>query len=275
MGKEEKKDRTESNAIKVSAVADILKFQEDKSLEALQEYVIVPFVKVIQGMTDQDLKDQFGEGAAILRPGDVKIGDRKLPFLFVPLFFYTVFRKWADRLDKDQMIVASTYDPESETAKRSRDPELWEEAYENDEDKKYRYVEHLCFIGIIYDGEQAGERCLISFQKGDFKVGRGFASGAQMRKVVVNDETKEKAQVPLWAQVWQMKTSLRESKGNKWWGLDPCAPPEGIESMISPDRYADHSDMYNDLVKAHAANLIRIDGEDDGSESTPEESKDF
>ncbi len=270
-------ERTEPGAIKVSGVQDILKFTEDTSLEALQEYVIVPFVKVIQGMSDQELKDTFGEGSAVLRPGDIKIAAKNEPFLFVPLFFFTMYRKWADRKDT-QMIMESSYDPNSDIAKLSRDPDRREQVYEGDEGKpekeqrKYRYVEHLCFIGLLYDGVQAGERCLISFQKGDFRVGRAFASGAQMRKVVVNEETGEKARVPLWAQVWQMKSTLRERNENKWWGLDAKNPPEGIDAMIPPDKYQDHSAAHQELAKAHKANLIRIDGDDsDPDEQSPEE----
>lgn len=257
------KKRTEPQAIKVLGVQDLFKYEEDKSLEALQEYIIVPFVKVIQGMSEQDLKDTFGEGSAILRPGDVKIGDRKTPFLFVPIFFYTMFRKWADRTDT-QMILDTSYDPNCDLAKLSRDPDRREEIYEGDEGKteprKYRYVEHLCFIGVVYDGEMSGTRCLISFQKGDFRVGRGFASGAQMRKIKDADGTKK--QVPLWAQVWLMKLNLRERNDNRWWGLDPTSPPEGVESMISPDEFEDFHEAYEELAKAHKNNLIRIEGDE-------------
>jgi len=276
MAKEEKA-RTDIQSTKVMGVQDLLKYEEkDTSLETLQEYVIVPFVKVIQGMSDQALKDQFGEGTAIIRPGDVKIGDKEKGFLFVPLFFFTTFRQWADRKDDSIMIVESTYDPNSTIAKNSRDPEKRVQVYEEDRDKdkprEYRFVEHLCFIGVIFDGDYEGERCLLSFQKGDFRVGRAFASGAQMRKVKIEDEKK---QVPLWAQVWNINVSLRDRNGNKWWGFDPSNPPEGIEAIIPPEKYAEHAAAFEELSKAHANNKIRVDGEDSDPDEGATDSGDF
>ena len=270
------KDRTELQSIKVMGVQDLLKYEDtDTSLETLQEYVLVPFVKVIQGMSDERLKETFGEGAAIVRPMDVKIGDKKKGFLFVPLFFFTQFRQWCDRND-DIMIKESTYDPNSTIAKNSRDPEKRVQIYEEDKDKdkprEYRFVEHLCFVGVIFDGEYEGTRCLLSFQKGDFRVGRAFASGAQMRKVKIEEERK---QVPLWAQVWEIKVSLRDRNGNKWWGFDPGNPPEGIEPIIPPEAYAEHAAAFEELSKAHAANKLRVDGEESDPDEGAVDSKDF
>jgi len=269
--------RTESNVQKVVGVQDLMKYEADKSLEKLQEYVVVPFVKLIQGMSEQALKDKFGEGSAVVRPGDVKIAGKGEKFLFVPLFFFTMFRQWADRKDS-QMIVESTYDPNSSVAKASRDNDRRIQVYEEDKDKDpklqrvYRFVEHLCFIGLIYDGDLAGTRCLISFQKGDFRVGRAFASGAQMRKIEIEGE---KQQVPLWAQVWEMGVSHHGTE-NKWWGFDPSNPPEGISATILPEEYEEHHAAYEELAKAHAANMIRVDGDDsDPDEKEVADSKEF
>jgi hypothetical protein len=259
-----------------------LKFEEDKSLVALQEYVIVPFVKLVQGMSDQELKDKFGEGSAVLRPGDVVIGGRKTPFLFVPLFFYTEFRKWADRDDTKQMIIESTYDDSSELAKIARDHERWSEVYPEDVDKDledqrhYRYVEHLCFVGQVFSGDLKGTRCMISFQKGDFRVGRAFASGAQMRKVDAGTEEEPNlVQVPLWAQVWEMKISKRKKGSNEWWGFDPSNPTEA-PPIIDAELYEAHSAEYNELAEAHANNKLRVDGiENDEGDKPKDASNEF
>ena len=217
-------------------------------------------------MSDTELKDKFGEGSAILRPSNLLIAEKKGKFLFVPLFFYTVFKQWADRADTTAMVVESTYDPTHPVAKKARDSKQWTQPYEEDlakdpgDQRKYRFVEHLCFVGIIYDGDFAGERCLISFQKGDFFVGRGFATGAQMRKVTIDDQKKT---VPLWAQVWEMTIALRDKNGNKWWGFDPGSPPDGIEPIIDADHYEAHAAAYAELAEAHKNNTLRIDGEED------------
>lgn len=265
------KDRTKSEVQKVDGVQALMNYTEDNSLDVLKTYVVVPFVKLIHGTTADSLKEKFGEGSVIVTPGDTKIIDKNGKFLFVPLFFFTVYRQWADRKDT-RMIVESTYEIDSVVAKKSRDPEAWSEVYEEDRDKPeieqrfYRYVEHLCFIGLIHDGELVGTKCLISFQKSDFRVGRSFASAAQMRKVEMEDGKRQ--QVPLWAQVHEISIGRREKGGNKWWGFDVNNPPDGIDNMIQPDDYAVHAEAYKELVEAHAANRIRVDGEVDPDEAT-------
>ena len=279
------KNRTDTEIVKVNGVQELLKYtKEDDSLTKLTEYVIIPFAKVIQGMTDQELKDSFGEGSAILRPGDALIADRKESFTFVPIFFYTSFRKWGDRKDT-QMIYDTSFDPTSPVAKIARDPEKWDEIYEEDiekpekEQRHYRYVEHLCFIGEIYgEHDLSGNKCLISFQKGDFRVGRSFASGIKMRKQKVEvDDVEQFVPVPLWAQVWEFKISQRDRNGNKWWGFDPINPKK-ISPLIQPDEFQRFHQTYKDLCEAHAANMIRIDGEESGigeEEREVTDSKDF
>ena len=46
-----------------------------------------------------------------------------------------MFRQWADRTDT-QMIIESTYDPNSSIAKAARDPEGRVKVYEEDKDKE-------------------------------------------------------------------------------------------------------------------------------------------
>lgn len=281
------KNRTASDLQKVDGVAAILQkySAQDDSLLKLGEYVIVPYVKVIQGMSEQVLKDTFGEGSAILRPGDTLIIKRPEMFKFVPIFFYTLFRKWGDRKDP-QMVMESTYDPLNDIAKKSRDPDLWEEVYPDDvtkpekEQRKFRYVEHLCFIGTLY-GESPlfGTLCQISFQKGDFRTGRSFATGIQMRKQQIQtDDGLKNIPIPLWAQVWEFKVTQRDRNGNKWWGFDPCNPSSG-DSIIKEEEFPSFNEIYAKLKKAHEASMLRIDGDDSGlSEDETEiatSSKDF
>jgi len=276
------KERTKSELTKVSGVEALLKYsQDDKSLSSLNEYVIVPFVKIIQGQTDQTLKDTFGEGSAILRPGDSFISKREEKFHFVPLFFYTQFRKWGDRKDT-QMIYDTSYDPTSVTAKKSRDAKQWSEVYEEDinkspaDQRKFRYVEHLCFVGTIYGAHPlSGTQCLISFQKGDFFKGRSFATGISMRKQeIIDGENKKKISVPLWAQVWQFTISKRTKNGNSWWGFDTANPDEGVSPMITADEFESFCASYTKLAEAFKANLLVVDGDDSGIEEV-EESGDF
>lgn len=266
-------DRVNSEIEKVTGYEALAAFAEvDDSLLSLQEYVVVPYAKVVQGMSKEELKDMFGEGAAVLLPGNLELCQKKGSFHVVPLFFYTQFRKWADKSDKTQMILESTYDPTSIIAKRAKDAALRSEVYEEDMDKEvksqrfYRYVEHLTFICKIYgDHDHAGVNCVISFQKGDFRKGCNWATSIKSRKFTINDK---RVPVPLWAQVWKMEIKLSESDSGKWWSMSPCAPD--ISPVISESEFIDFKQEYEDLKNAHQANRIRVDGDDSGAEEIDE-----
>lgn len=223
--------------------------EQDQSLQGMEEYRILPRIKVIQSMTDQNLKKMFGEGTIIIRPGDAvlwKDGDE--PFLFVPLFFCVEFTKFADLRDKESgvVIVERSFDPTSDIAKKSRDSELRFEIYEGQEKKKdpmkYRYVEHLRFFGVIYGSHQlAWQFIALSFERGEFGQGRNFISAIKMRKTRIGDKS---VPVPLWSQVWALKGVFRDKGDKKWYGIDFVAPDD---PMINPgdaeQMFAFHKEM--------------------------------
>lgn len=248
--------------------------EKDTSLDNMDQYVIIPMLKTIQGLSDQSLKDRFGEGAVVVRPGDVLVAEREESFIFQPLFFFTEFCKWADRRDKSQnSIVVRTFDETSEVAKLSRDPEKRQEVYSGHEQKKpddqwkYRYVEHLNFPGVIRgDHELTGTFTTLSFQRGEFTQGKNFISAVKMRRQELQEGQRVK--VPLWAQVWAFKSTLRDRNGNKWFGLDfVAADPSVIGESMAQDSKA----RFDDLKNSHEKKLILVDrGEEDVETSSTE-----
>lgn len=192
---------------------------EDTSMESLSEHRILPRVKIIQSLSEQSLKDQFGEGGAILSPGNGLICKRGEHFDFVPLFFFNEFIKWADLNDTGSpSILDRTFDAASPTAIKARNPANREEAYGSG--FKARYQEHLNYCGLIYgDSELAGTACVLGFTKGEFYKGKEFASALFLRKI-------DGKQAPLWSMVWRFMPAFREKGSYKWFGLDFCNPPQ-------------------------------------------------
>ena len=217
-------DRNENSITKVGEEYNFLaEFQDaDASVEGLTEYRILPRIKVIQAMSDGELKKTYGEGSAILSPGNAMICDSESSFLFVPVFFFVEFCLWSDRRDNSsQNILERTFDANSELASRSRDADRRSEQYEGGPPTKpftRRYVEHLNFAGMIYgDHDLQNTPCVLQFARGEFGKGRAFINSIMLRKV--NGQV-----APLWSQVWRFTPGLRNGDEGDWYGLDFSAP---------------------------------------------------
>lgn len=269
-----KKDRNENEIEKVDPSFLLQYVEEDHSLDSMKVHVTVPRFKIIQAMTDKALKKQFGEGTAIIRPGDVFMCrhegeglDGK--FKFVPLFFFSEYCKWAV-LGESPAVVSSSYSVTSHEAKCSVDPKKRYEVYEEDEhledgDKKkrrYRYVSHLRFIGMIYgDHQMAGTPVTLSFERGEFGRGKNFINSINMRRQIINDTPRK---VPLWAQVWEFSVGFREKESKSWYGFDAVAP-EG-RSIILQDESEKFHEMHVDFGSAFEEKRLIIDDDDSGIE---------
>lgn len=198
----------------------------DNSIDDLAEYRILSRLKVVQSMSAEELKEEFGEGTIIIAPGNVLVARKREPVLFVPVFFFTEFCFWGDRKDKvGPTIRDRSFDKAGDIARRARDPEKREEEYEGG--FVGRYVEHLNFAGFIYteDHAQKGTPCVLSFSRGEFGTGRNFINAVTLRKV--GGQT-----APLWSQVWSLQTNFRDQGDKKWWGIDVYNPPEGVSPFI-------------------------------------------
>lgn len=275
--------RTESSIKKVEGVdpnflAEYI--EQDHSLDVLREHRVVPRLKIIQSPSDAALKRTFGEGACILRPGDVlicKYEEDPVSFGIVPVFFFIEFAKWQDlKATSGPMVEERSFDPTSDLAKRARDVKRRFEIYPGQEgiDEKeqcrYRYVEHLRFISIIYgDHPLVGTPVTISFERGEFNQGKNFISAISLRRQIVNNKP---ISVPLWAQVWAMKTTYREpDKSRKWYGFSfESADPSIILASEAPAFKSLHDEM-KDLFEKQRL-LVQDEVQD---EPTVADSKEF
>ena len=244
----------------------LARYADDTSLDDMTQYVILPFLKVIQSMTDASLKKTCGEGSVIVRPGDAIVWKEGAdPFDFVAQFFFVEYSKFSDRKDKESpVVIERTYDPASEIAKKALDKDRRFETYEGHENKpendqwKYRYVRHFRFAGVIYgEHELAGTPVVLTFDRGEDYQGQSFISAMKMRKqrTTVGDETKV-IPIPLWAQVWSFKASLRDLGDRKWYGLD-FVP--GIPALIDPKDAEMMTEAHVELKKLHEKNRLVVD----------------
>jgi hypothetical protein len=241
--------------------------ENDHSLDTLREHRIVPRIKLIQSTTDNALKKQFGEGSAILRPGDVlvcKHEEEPSNFEIVPIFFFVEFAKWQDlKSQSGPMVEERSFDPSSDLAKRARNIKKRFEVYpgqeglaENDQ-CRYRFVEHLRFISLIY-GEHplVGTPVTLSFERGEFGQGKNFISAISLRRQVISDRS---VAVPLWAQVWAFSPVYREpTKDKRWYGFkfEPSDP-----SIIRPDEAEGMKTLHSEMKDLFEKQRLLVDDE--------------
>ncbi|UOF80082.1 hypothetical protein [Caudoviricetes sp.] len=253
-----RKDRTDTAVVKV--VPEFLTgfVENDQSLEGIVERRVVPRVKVIQQMSDTKLKQQHGEGSAVLPQAGLKIANAGESFLFVPIFFFPEWIKWGDRRDPNtQAIQERTFDPNSPVARRAQNADERYEDYgpspkKNDRPLQFRYVEHLNFVGLLYGANDERLPVVISFSRGEHYAGRNFCTAISMRRV-------GKAIAPLWSQVWKMTVNLRERDGNKWFGIDVSNPDEGTSPWIREDEAAEFRQQWELFRDLHKQNLVEVD----------------
>lgn len=237
--------------------------ETDSSLEDLKDYRILSRLKVVQAMSDEALKEEFGEGAVIISPGNVLVAEKRTAFQIVPVFFWTEFCFWSDRKDTvSNTILDRSFDKAGDLARKARDPDHREEEYQ--EGFVGRYVEHLNFASYVYgDHPQRGTALVASFSRGEFGTGRNFISSISLRKVGGKP-------APLWAQVWEFKTGFRDQGDKKWYGLDFSNPTTPAEPYIQQSEVefflAEHGSCKEDYERSR---LLVDHGGDDGGPEDP------
>lgn len=266
----ERTSRTETAINKVNVNPNYLAqyIEQDDSLDSLKEYRTVPRFKIIQATTDSELKNNFGEGTVIVRPGDsmiCKYNDEPKSFLFVPLFFFPEWAKWRDLKGSGPMILDRTHDPASEIARRSKDADTRKECYPGHEAMAekdrlyYAYVEHLRFVGVIYgDHPLVGTPVTLSFERGEWGQGKNFISAVSMRRKSIDGKP---CPIPLWAQVWELGIVHHAPDATrKWYGFTfKAAEPSIISEEEAPAMQNLHLE-FKELFKKQR--LMVIDEED-------------
>lgn len=268
MGQTSKRNETEITKVQGTNPDYLAQYiEQDTSLDTLKEHRVVPRLKIIQPTSDQALKKSFGEGSAIVRPGDAlicKFEDEPDSFEFVPLFFFVEWAKWRDLKDKTgNPIIERTHDAGSSIAQKAKNANLREEMYDGDEKlpekerRFHRYVEHLRFIGVIHgDHPLTGIPVTISFERGEWGQGKNFISAVMLRRQVVNNKP---IQVPLWAQIWTFSPKFRNPDADrKWYGLD--FQPSEI-SLIQEDQAPSFHELHKEFAELFEQQRLTVQDE--------------
>tara|TARA_R110002096_G_scaffold97208_3_gene216606 strand:- start:36316 stop:37209 length:894 start_codon:yes stop_codon:yes gene_type:complete len=259
---------------------------EDKSLDSMQEYRILPRIKQIQGTTSDELVDQFGEGSVVVMPGPIEICKKGGAFTFVPIFMWTEFWKMSSLRDQQSpMVLEKTKDKTSSLSVKARQSDSRNFYYELSEDSTSkevkdpgkgwkkdgdggvytgRYVEVLIFAIVITTPghDLAGTGCTISFMKGEFTTGRNFCNAIGMRKV---STANGPCQAPLWSTQWEASPTRRtRGKDQKWWGLDIRNPES---PYIDPKDVPFYKGMYDEISLLHSKDAVGMDTSDMEEES--------
>lgn len=266
-----KRDTTAVQKVQPDISALVAQFEGDDSLDSMAQHRIVPRLKIMQGLSEQGMKEAAGgEGAVVLAPGGMPLCPRNEIITVNPLFFFAEYVVWNDKDDTslprvhDRSFELAT-SPKGDIARRALDMKLREERYGGTDQKplKRRWVEHLCFVCMLVstpDGSATGEIVTLSFEKGENMQGRSFINSIRARRV---DGPDGPIKVALWAQLWNLKTSLRTKGSNKWWGFDFTASDP---SIINPEDAAARKALHENLKAEFAARTLVVDRADEGGD---------
>lgn len=256
-------NRTETGITNVTVNPEYLtRYQEDTSLDDMEQYRVLPRANLVQGMSAQSLKDTHGEGSLVIQPGAglVMKKDGKIPF--VPVLFFAEYLQWSDRRDSDSpSVLQRSYDPAGELAKKAANPDTRYEVYEGHESRpvadqwKRRNVQHFRFVGIIYDPTHPLHNIpfTISFERGENYQGLNFIAAIKMRKQEVGDAM---IQIPLFAQVWEISVGFRDRGDKKWWGLDFAVPEHGL---VHQDHIGELEGFHKEMKELKAKDKLLVD----------------
>jgi len=179
-------------------------------------------IKIVQAMTDAELKDQHGEGVALVMPEEALLaapGDKTAAHL---IFLWQSFSKWCDRSDSTESpIVEETTDPTSPLAKRCLDWRNRTEPYGDGTKREYRYVHAYNAYLWLPDVKMTA---IASWSRGSHKLGRQLHQRITATKAPVyanvlslwTERTKNKAGQPYWVLRWDASGLVAPSDLEPW-----------------------------------------------------------
>lgn len=218
--------------------------------EGLGRIVRPSFLKIVQKQSADELLAKYPIGSIILTPDMIPVTDGGVESAarIIPIMFYTEYCKWAPMALKgiEPMIVARSFDPNSEVGVKSASPATWTEKhpnpqYANDPKFNYRYCEHLNYIVKLVDDDlMQTDPVLLSFVKTNYSVGQRLAKLALARKA------------QLFAGVYEIGTRTRENASNSWkvFTIENCSVTPWVASEEMFARLKELHLFYLDLMKS-------------------------
>lgn len=189
--------------------------------EGFSDIVSPPLIKVVQGMSGEELIEELGLGTVYIDPTMEVVAKKDESFVAIPIHYGSQFIRWAPR-SSDESILDISNDPKGDLAKLCRDPKLRRQPLPSltgsGED---RCLEHLNFVLLMRSA--SGEECLaaVSFKSAEYKVGKQLAS-----------QIFTKQGCPIYGQVFNVGISSRKNAQGTWYGLNFTRPSWTPEAMF-------------------------------------------
>jgi len=229
--------------------------------DELREKMRPPRIKVVQDIGSEELRERgMSPGDVLMMPSGIRLcsGSEKydeVQWLRVtPIYFFMEWCKWNDIAFKGRgfPILERSFDSTSEIARKARDPDKRKEPIPGEQDKFYLYVEHLNFVIAIHgvDGMQ-GVPCVVSFHRGEHKIGTRFSEFVAMR------------QAAIYGGIYEIGSTRHKNPQYQWWGLDVRNPPEN--PWVDEGTYAEMKKGYDAFKELHENREIEVPY-DDGAE---------
>jgi len=242
---------------------------EDNGFEDIREHVRLPYLKIVQGLTSEELQDQVGgPGSVAAVPGPIKVMEKGGTFEVIPVFFWNSFHVWSDLRDKESpMFLESSFDTDSNIARRAKSPNAEDrtEAYGPGDSWTKQYCHHFNFAVLVFNEDVEGLAATMSFCKGEWSKGRRWMN--QMYNTM-----RGTVRVPLYLQRWEFSSSIRDRGDKKWFGFEmmPAEQPVVSDVTLAESLIAQH----NELKQAHNDRRLSVAvDEETGDESTTVEAE--
>lgn len=226
---------------KVDPAQVIPKFMADEEivgLEALTEFIVPPFIKIVQKQSGEELLQYFSTGDVILTPANAMISEMprnkkgrivegaRSMFQIVPVLFYPEWLTWnpIELKGTTPAIAYRTMDPNDPVAAKARNANLRSEPHPTSPKLNIRHVEHLNFLVVLYKHPLGPEPAILSFSRSGWKYGSKFANLIKMRRA------------SLFGCIFDVVLAPRHNDKGDWWGFDVTNPESG-SSWVKKDEY--------------------------------------
>lgn len=235
--------------IKAPQVPAYLKTDAPKGVEKLSKYVRPPWVRIVQGSSGSELKDQFGIGDCVITPSGEMLSAMERDengnptgenpgFDFTPLAFYAEFVQW-NKFGEQNKILQRTLDENSELAHKARTYELRTEVVD---DKEVSNVEHLNFFVAIHDRGEI-QPAIMSFSKMGHKFGGKLSGLIKQRRV------------DIFGCRFHADIKIQHKKDKDWWGIE-CRNPDKAP-WVSPEDLPKFAELHEEFVKLIASQQVQ------------------
>ena len=226
---------------------------EVQGLERLKEFVVPPYIKIVQKQASDELLTHFGTGDVILSPANAVIcemprntkgrplEDAHTSFKIVPIFFYPEWLTWnpVELKGTEPAIRYRTVDPNDPVVAKARSSKLRQEPHPDKPELKIRHVEHLNFLVCLYEHSLGGDAAVLSFSRGEWSSGSKFANLIKMRKA------------SLFGCVFEAVLGHRINDKGDWYGFDMCNPSD-CSPWVTEEEYKVFEALHKEFEKLHA-----------------------